>query len=61
MPCCRRVFNPMWYLTVNSECQLKFKKSQSTHTFHYENQCLFLKAKGMAKSNHEVLGLRQGS
>ena len=31
--------------------QLKFKKSQSPHTFHYEqkkfsNRCLFLKAKG---------------
>ena len=20
MPCCRRVFNPMLYLTINSEC-----------------------------------------
>ena len=42
--------------------KLKFKRSQSTHTFHYErkkfsNQCGFLKAKGMTKSNHEVLGL----
>ena len=41
--------------------QLEFKKSQSTHTFHYENRCLFLKAKGMTKSNHEVLGLWQRS
>ena len=44
--------------------QLKFKKSQSTNTFHNEwkkkqfpNQCSFSKAKGKAKSNHEVLGL----
>ena len=34
--------------------QLKFKKSQSTHTFHYErkknsNRSLFLKAKGKTK------------
>ena len=46
--------------------QLKFKKSQSTHTFHYErkkfsNRCLFLKAKGKTKSNHVVLGLWQRS
>ena len=20
MSCCRRVFNPIWYLTINSEC-----------------------------------------
>ena len=42
--------------------QPKFKKSQSTNTFHYErkkfsNRCLFWKAKGKTKSNHEVLGL----
>ena len=41
--------------------QLKFKKSQSTHTFHCErkklsNRCLLLKAKGKTKSNPEVLG-----
>ena len=46
--------------------QLKFKKSQSTHTFHYEqkrflDRCLFLKAKGKTKSNNEVLGLWQRS
>ena len=46
--------------------QLKFKKSQSTNTFHYErkrflNRCLFLKAKGETKSNHEVLDLWQRS
>ena len=44
--------------------QLKFKKSQSTHTFHNErkkvsNRCLFLKAKIKTKSNPEVLGLWQ--
>ena len=41
--------------------QLKFKKSQSTLTFHYERkkvfELMFLKAKGKTKSNHEVLGL----
>ena len=46
--------------------QLKFKKSQSTHTFHNERKkvfepMLFLKAKGKAKSNHEILGLWQRS
>ena len=46
--------------------QLKFKKSQSTNTFHNEqkkfsNRCLFLKAKGTTKSNREVLGLWQRS
>ena len=46
--------------------QLKFKKSQSTNTFHNErnfflNRCLFLKAKGKIKSNYEVLGLWQSS
>ena len=46
--------------------QLKFKKSQSTNTFHYErkkvsNRCLFLKAKGKTILNHEVLGLWQRS
>ena len=44
--------------------QLKFKKSQSPHTFHYErkkfsNRCLFLKAKEKTKTIHEVLGLWQ--
>ena len=38
--------------------QLKFKKSQSTNTFHNErkrvlNRCLFMK-KETTKSNHEV-------
>ena len=42
--------------------QLKFKKSKSTRTFHYEriffsNRCLFLKANGKKNSNHEGLGL----
>ena len=46
--------------------QLKFKKSQSAFTFHNErkkfsNRCLFLKAKGKTKSNHEILGLWQRS
>ena len=45
--------------------QLKFKKSQSTHSIMNEkkflNRCLFLKAKGKTKSNHEVLGLWQHS
>ena len=46
--------------------QLKFKKSQSTHTFHNErkifsNRCLFLKAKGKTKSNREDLGFWQRS
>ena len=46
--------------------QLKFKKSQSANTFHYERRkvfelMLFLKAKGKTKSNHEVLGLWQRS
>ena len=49
--------------------QLKFKKSQSTNTFHHEriiekkfsSRCLFLQAKGKTKSNHEVLGLWQRS
>ena len=45
---------------------LKFKKSQSPHTFRNErkknsNRCLFLKAKGKTKLNHEVLGLWQRS
>ena len=40
----------------------KFKKSQSINTYHNEhkkfsNRCLFLKAKGKTKSNHEVLGI----
>ena len=44
--------------------QLKFKKSQSTHTFQNEqkkfsNRFWFLKAKGKTKSNHKVLGLWQ--
>ena len=46
--------------------QLKFKKSQSPQTFHYERKkvfelMFFLKAKGKAKSNHEVLGPWQRS
>ena len=46
--------------------QLKLKKSQSTSTFHNEgkkfsNRCLFSKAKGKTKLNHEVLGLWQRS
>ena len=46
--------------------QLKFKKSQSTHTIRYEgkkfsNRCLFLTAEGKTKSNYEVLGLWQRS
>ena len=46
--------------------QLKFKKSQSTHTFHknkkkFSNLCLFLKEIGKTKLNHEVFGLRQRS
>ena len=43
---------------------LKFKRSQSTNTFHNEqkkfsNRCLF--SKGKTKSNHEALGLWQRS
>ena len=42
--------------------QLKFKKSQSTHTFHYERKKVFklifvLERKRKTKSNHDVLGL----
>ena len=38
--------------------QLKFKKSQSSimNEKKFLNRCLFLKAKGKTKSNHEVLG-----
>ena len=46
--------------------QLKFKKSQSTNTFHNErkkflNRCLLLKDDRKTKANHEVLGLLQRS
>ena len=47
--------------------QLKFKKSQSVpipsimKEKKFSNPCLFLKAKGKTKSNHEGLGLFQRS
>ena len=46
--------------------QLKFKKSQSTNAFHYEQKSfrtddLFLKAKGKTKSIHDVYRLWQRS
>ena len=46
--------------------QLKFKKSQSTHTFHYERKKVFklmfvVESNRKDKSNHEVLGLWQRS
>ena len=46
--------------------QLKFKKSQSPipsimNEKMFSNRCLFLKAEGKTKSNHEVLGLWQRS
>ena len=47
--------------------QLKFKKSQSTNTFHYERKKAFepmfvLESKRKkTKSNHEVLGLLKRS
>ena len=46
--------------------QLKFKKSLSTHIFHYERKKVFelmfvLESKRKDKSNHEVLGLWQRS
>ena len=44
--------------------QLKFKKPQSTNTFHYERKEVFelmfvLESKRKEKVNHEVLGLWQ--
>ena len=44
---------------IMRQLKFKFKKSQSTNAFHNErkkfsNHCLFLKAKGKTKSNHEV-------
>ena len=46
--------------------QLKFKKSQSAHTFHYDRKKVFkpmfvLESKRKDKSNNEVLGLWQRS
>ena len=46
--------------------QLKFKKSQSTNTFHYKQKKVFepmfvLESKRKDKSNHDVLGLWQRS
>ena len=37
----------------------KFKKSQTTNTFHYERKKVFEQGKtqGKTKSNHKVLGL----
>ena len=35
MPCCRRVFNPMLYLTINSECGQKTNKKYFLLTDSY--------------------------